>query len=239
MIIAHRGFSSLAPENTIAAFEAAIAAGAFGIEWDVQEAADGTPIVFHDHTLERTSDGVGRVRSQSLGDLQKLDAGRWFDEEFAGEKIPTLQEAVRAVAGRVGHVYCELKAGLSVDAVHRAIRVFEVEGTVEATTIFSFDWWLLRDVRAANVDLRIGFAVDTVGEFEGAVLRASEAGNAIVHANYRTILRHPDLLAFARTQAVDVVVYTVDEVDACRTLLDMGVAGITTNAVERMAGVAG
>lgn len=239
MIIAHRGFSSQAPENTIAAFEAAIAAGANGLEWDVQEAADGTPVVFHDHTLERTSNGTGRVRSHGLSDLQALDAGQWFSEEFADERIPTLHDAVRHVAGRIGHVYCELKAGLSADAVQRAVRVFEAEGTVADTTVLSFDWWLLRDVRAANVDLRLGFAVDTVGEFEGAVLRASEAGHAIVHANYRTVLRHPDLLAFARAQAVDVVVYTVDEVDACRSLLDMGVAGITTNAVERMAGVAG
>jgi glycerophosphoryl diester phosphodiesterase len=100
-LIAHRGASAVAPENTIAAFEAAKRLGASWVEFDAMLCADGTPVVIHDETLRRTTGTDGWVAETSLADMQRLDAGRWFSEEFAGARIPTLADALEAL-GRLG-----------------------------------------------------------------------------------------------------------------------------------------
>jgi len=90
----HRGAKVVAPENTLASFREAAEYGADCIEFDVWFCADGVPVIFHDNTLERTSDGVGRVADLDLAALKKLDAGGWFAPEFSGETIPTLPETI-------------------------------------------------------------------------------------------------------------------------------------------------
>ena len=96
-IFAHRGASIYAPENTIAAFELAVEQQADGIELDAKLCADGQIVVFHDQTVDRTSDGSGKVLDLSLAALKELDAGSWFGENFAGQAIPTLEEVFEAV----------------------------------------------------------------------------------------------------------------------------------------------
>ena len=118
LIIGHRGASSHAPENTLAAFRMAIEAGADGVEFDVQIAKDGVPVVIHDATLERTGlcpDKVADLTSRQLG---KIDVGSWFNlafpakaaPEFAGEMVPTLAQALNLLKGFGGLIYIELKA---------------------------------------------------------------------------------------------------------------------------------
>ena len=93
-ILAHRGASGTAPENTIAAFKKALIDGCDGFEFDVQQTKDGKIVVFHDWTLERTSNGQGHLRDYTLEELKKLDVGSWFSDEFKGEQIPTLEETL-------------------------------------------------------------------------------------------------------------------------------------------------
>ena len=90
--IAHRGASSYAPENTFAAFDLAVDMGISEVELDVQFTSDSHIIVIHDETLDRTSDSTGPVSERTLEEIQLLDAGFWFDEEFSGERIHTLGE---------------------------------------------------------------------------------------------------------------------------------------------------
>src|SRR5512134_1609461 len=99
LVWAHRGASAAAPENTMAAFRAAEAAGADGIELDVHLSRDGVPVVIHDATLERTTTGTGRVAARSVAALQSLDAGSWFAPHFADEVLPTLEETLRLFGG--------------------------------------------------------------------------------------------------------------------------------------------
>src|SRR5262249_41894795 len=108
MAIAHRGASSYAPENTIAAFDLAIVMGARHIELHVHASSDGHVVVIHDDTLDRTTDGSGPVTSHPLTTLQTLDAGSWFRHEFTGERIPTLDVVLGRYKGRV-HVHTEIK----------------------------------------------------------------------------------------------------------------------------------
>lgn len=99
-IFAHRGASAYAPENTLAAFELALAQGAEAIELDVKLSADGHAVVIHDATVDRTTDGRGRVSDMSLAELRSLDAGAFFDPKFRGEKVPTLEEVFEAFGKR-------------------------------------------------------------------------------------------------------------------------------------------
>src|SRR6266508_4216831 len=100
VIFAHRGASAHAPENTLAAFELALAQQADGIELDVKLSSDGQVVVCHDSTVDRTTDGKGRIKDLPLAELKKLDAGSFFSEKFHGEKIPTLEEVFESVGKR-------------------------------------------------------------------------------------------------------------------------------------------
>lgn len=107
-VIAHRGASAYAPENTLAAFRLAAEMGAHWFELDCTLSKDGEVIVIHDDDLERTTDGEGLVADLTLPELKRTDAGSWFDPRFAGERLPTLGEALDFARGRIG-VYIEIK----------------------------------------------------------------------------------------------------------------------------------
>ncbi|MEE8523355.1 MAG: glycerophosphodiester phosphodiesterase family protein, partial [Thermoanaerobaculia bacterium] len=100
-VIAHRGFSGVAPENTLVAIRKAIDVGADMAEIDVLLSRDRHVVVIHDDTLDRTTDGKGPVEDLSLEELRRLDAGSWFSAEFAGERMPTLAEVLDLVRGRI------------------------------------------------------------------------------------------------------------------------------------------
>jgi len=102
--VAHRGASAMAPENTFAAFEAAIDARASAVEMDLRMTSDGHVVVIHDSTVDRTADGTGDVDRMSADELARLDAGSWFDPRFAGERIPLLEEVFERLGGRVSLV---------------------------------------------------------------------------------------------------------------------------------------
>ena len=107
-IIAHRGASGYAPENTMAAFQRAVDMGVNEIETDVHFTRDGELVLLHDHTLERTTDGHGTPADHTLGQLRRLDAGSWMGDEFAGERLITLSELLTAFGDRLTY-HVELK----------------------------------------------------------------------------------------------------------------------------------
>jgi glycerophosphoryl diester phosphodiesterase len=100
-IFAHRGSSAHAPENTLAAFQLALRQGADGIEMDTKLTADGHVVIFHDQTVQRTTEGTGRVKDKTLEELRELDAGSHFDVAFKGEPIPTLEEVFELVGTQI------------------------------------------------------------------------------------------------------------------------------------------
>ncbi|WP_156289008.1 glycerophosphodiester phosphodiesterase [Oceanobacillus salinisoli] len=107
--VAHRGASGHAPENTMAAFQKGFEMKADYIEIDVQMTEDGELIIIHDTTVDRTTNGTGQVSDFTLEEIRQLDAGSWFSEEYAGEKIPTFEEVLDAFRGKAG-ILIELKA---------------------------------------------------------------------------------------------------------------------------------
>ena len=119
MVIAHRGASSYAPENTLAAFDLAIQMGVGHLELDVHAARDGHVVVIHDETVDRTTNGSGPVTSHALAALKRLDAGSWFGGTFAGQRIPTFEEVLERYQGRA-HLHTEIK-GHSADLSERTV----------------------------------------------------------------------------------------------------------------------
>ena len=109
MVIAHRGASSYAPENTLAAFDLALHMGCRHLELDVDFTRDGHIVVIHDETVDRTTNGTGPVGSHTLAELRALDAGSWFGPQFAGERIPMFAEVLERYHGRA-HLHTEIKA---------------------------------------------------------------------------------------------------------------------------------
>jgi glycerophosphoryl diester phosphodiesterase len=150
-VCGHRGFSAAAPENTIAAFEAALQAGAEVIETDVRLTHDGHVVVIHDQSVDRTTNGSGHVRDLSLAQVKALDAGAWFAPRFAGERVPTLSEILEWCAGRVVFLV-EIKdvPHREMTLVYRTIRIVEDHGAEQYVSLGGFDHVALAEIHRAR-----------------------------------------------------------------------------------------
>jgi glycerophosphoryl diester phosphodiesterase len=146
IVIAHRGASSYAPENTFAAFDLAIRMGVHHIELDVEATSDGHIVVIHDDTVDRTTDGSGPVTNHTLAALQALDAGSWFGARFAGERIPVFDEVLDRYKGRV-HIHTEIK-GRAPYLSQRTADLVRQHDMVDQVTITSFQRARLEEIRA-------------------------------------------------------------------------------------------
>ena len=146
--IAHRGASGagLAPENTLAAFERAIQIGVDAVELDVRSTRDGALVVLHDPLLDRTTDREGPVRELPLAQVREADAGGWFGPEFAGQKVPTLAEALDLMRRRA-LVVIEIKADHLAEAV---LRVVDDLVVADQVVIQSFSAETIRRVKAID-----------------------------------------------------------------------------------------
>jgi len=151
--LAHRGASAYAPENTRAAFDLALEMKAPAIETDIQLTADEQLVIFHDTTVNRTSNGKGPVADQTLNELRALDIGSWKDPKFKGERILTLQEFLDAYASRV-HLALEIK---DPRATSRIIRTLVDRGMKENFSVTSFYWGALLDAKASAPHLTCGY----------------------------------------------------------------------------------
>jgi len=160
LIVAHRGATAVAPEHTIPAYEAAVAAGVDAVWLDVQESADEQLVVVHDTRLERTTNGRGRVRERTVRELKRLDAGRWFGWRFRGQRIQTLPEVLERFRDRVGFVV-ELRGGSDVypGIEERALGLLQLYGAADRTLVVSYDHHALARCRALDGDIRLGACV--------------------------------------------------------------------------------
>jgi glycerophosphoryl diester phosphodiesterase len=224
--IAHRGASGDFPENTLLAFDAAIEAGAAMCELDVQVTADGVLVVIHDDTLERTTDGDGRVATLAVAELQRLDAGRWRGPQFARERVPTLREVLDHVSGR-----CALNVELKADGIAAAAcELIRERHAGDSILISSFDSDAIAEVRRIAPKIKTG------------LLASRRAGSALgmassMHAtaiNPRTDLVDRDLCMDAHRRGLKVYAWTVDDPAEMIRLVGAGVDGIMTNYPARL-----
>jgi glycerophosphoryl diester phosphodiesterase len=226
LTIAHRGASALYPENTLRAFLAAADFGADMCEFDVRMTRDGEVVVIHDATVNRTTDGRGRVADMNAAAIKRLDAGVRFGAEFRAERIPTLAEVATALGGRCG-MNVELKArGLE----RRACEILREGGAIETAIVSSFDWEQLKIVAAQEPGLRLALLGEKA---PAALLDAASAMHAYAIAPRFDIAR-AELCAEAHRRGLAVYVWTVDDVPTMRGLMAAGVDAIMTNHPERL-----
>ena len=234
-IIAHRGYSARAPENTRAAIDLAIRVGARSVEFDVHATRDGVPVVIHDYTLERTTNGTGRVAALTFDEIRRFDAGSWFSPEYAGEKVPSLEEVLDLVRGRVDRVYIEMKPNaFRADDLNVVVQQIVERDMLDNAIIMSFDWKQLHYIRTLPVTVTLAFLADDEEHFMLALGQAQADGNAIVDCNYQILLRNRSLAERAHAMGIGLAVYTVNEPSAAAALVERGVRRLTTNEVERL-----
>ncbi len=230
LLIAHRGASGHAPENTLAAFRKAIAQGVAFIETDLQLTKDARLVAIHDETVNRTTNGHGAVHDLSLYDLRKLDAGSWFGSEFAGERIPTLEEILEFSKKHDVVFYLELKPGGSWGGEHTLIGALRSSGEIARTVVISFDPGILAAVRKIEPTLMTGLLYE--GQLEDPLDKAIEIG--VRQLAVRGDLVTPWLLGQARRRDLQVVAWTVNQGAHMRLLMDAGVDGIMSDYPDRL-----
>lgn len=242
LVIGHRGFSQFAPENTIPAFRLAVRAQADLVELDYYHSKDGQPIVFHDGTLDRTSDATNRwggskilVESKTTAELQTLDAGRWFDAQFAGTKIPTLTEALDTIQGSGGITLIERKEG---DAA-TCVKLLKDRALINQVMVQAFDWQYLKNFHDLEPTQVLGALGPPKLLADGSkpgdrpkplnaewldLLKATGAKAVVWN---REVSR--EAVALARARGLKVWVYTINETELATKLLDSGVDGLITD----------
>lgn len=227
--VAHRGASGTRPENTMVSFRRAMEIRADYIELDTRPTADGVAVIMHDSTVDRTTDGSGRVSDLTLEQIKKLDAGSWFAQEYAGERVPALTEVVALTANKVP-LSLEIKApGVEKQAV-AAIR----ESRSRDSFISSFNEDCLRRVReidpAMPIELIVGIDPLSAEEIRELLQRTRGLGARILAPSYRGIT--PELVAAAAAAEIDLICWTVNDGDDMKRMLDLGLKAITTNYPE-------
>lgn len=233
LVIAHRGASSVAPENTLPAFEAALAAKSDLVELDYVHSADGVPVVLHDETLDRTTDatvvfGASEIKAgdRLLADLLRLDAGAWFDRRFAGTTIPTLDEALKTIqAGSVTLI--ERKAG---DA-ETLLRLLAKRRLTDQLVVQAFDWEFLADCRRLDDRLVLG-ALGSEALTDEKLDQIHVFGAAAV--GWKAADLSLPTIAAARDRGLAVWAYTVNDESEARRLISLGVTGIITDRPAEM-----
>ena len=238
-IIAHRGASAAAPENTLAAFNMAVDLKADAVELDVKLSKDRVPVVMHDATVDRTTDGHGKVGELTLADLKTLDAGAKKDAKYAGEQVPTLAEVFEAVAA-------SRKSWINVELTNYTTRGDGLEAAVVAliqkmnlgrrVILSSFDPFAIRNVRRLDPSLPI--AQLTAARMP-VYLREAWLSPFIPHE-----ARHPDHVqlkrkgvAYYQRRGYRVNAWTVNDPADLRDFARQGVDGLITDVPDVARGI--
>lgn len=228
MVIAHRGASDSAPENTLAAFDHALQMGVRHIELDVQLTHDGHVVVIHDDTVDRTTNGSGAISSFSLSALQSLDAGSWFREEFSGERVPAFHEVLKRYRGRA-HLHTEIK-GRSPALSQMTADLIRAHGMEKKVTITSFQEARLEEMRAYARELSRGWLVTDTSEETIAKAHAMNVNQLCPQADKVT----PELVQRIHAAGFDVRVWGVKTGELMQQVVRAGSDGMTINFPDKL-----
>ncbi len=228
LVIAHRGFSWIAPENTLIAFRKAMETGVGMAECDVYLSRDGVPVVIHDEKLKRTTGVSGSVHEKTASELGRLDAGSWKSKEFRGERIPTLVDLLRLVKGHLRLVIEIKQTGMETEVV-KAIREAGVDP--DAVMIFSFDRDTVLNIARLEPLLPTTWLVGKLPDDDDGrrrVLREALGARASAIGLPKDRV-FPDFVRRAHECGLPVFVWTVNKVKDMESLLDVGVDAIITD----------
>ncbi len=236
LVIAHRGASAYAPENTLAAFNLAFEMGADGIELDVELTKDGVPIVFHFDQNQQTH-GRRSLQDLALAEVKQLDAGAWFDAKYRGEKIPTLAEALAAVGAR-GLIVIEIKwsaVALGSDELERATAQ-AIAQTVDARNLVVSSFHPLALYRMRRLAPRVPRALIYQTEImpallNGAWFRALVQPRAL---HFERQMLDAERAAWARRAKYETIAWHTEEPAEMIRLIALGIDGIMSNTPDAL-----
>ncbi|MBP1969677.1 glycerophosphoryl diester phosphodiesterase [Virgibacillus natechei] len=226
-IIAHRGASRLAPENTMPAFKIAHQQGAEGIETDVQLTKDNIPVLIHDERVKRTTNSVGYVKNFTFKELKQLDAGSWFSQKFVGTPITSLEEFLQWVYDKSLYLNLELKNN-KIDyrdleaIVYERIEHYQL---LNSTTISSFNPNSLKRMREINNDIEVALLLSR--KQKNLVRNAQEIGANAIHLNYR-LLNH-SIVKSLRQANMAIRIFTVNKQSHLNRCIAHGCDGVFTD----------
>lgn len=247
LVIGHRGYCQIAPENTLPSFQLAATAGADLVELDYHHSKDNELIVIHDADLDRTTDALShwpgeqkiKVASRTAAEIKTLDAGAWFDPKFAGTKIPTLSEALETIQkGSVTLI--ERKAGEPA----ACIKLLQTRSLVNSVVVQAFDWHFLKEFHKELPEQVLGALGPPSHSSNGDRIdtRKQEPADKQLSAKWLDDLGQTgakvvvwsqqvsrESVTLAHQRGFKVWVYTINEPDLANRLLDIGVDGIITN----------
>lgn len=236
LIIAHRGNSSVAPENSLPAFQSAIDAKADLIELDYHHAADGVPVVLHDEILDRTTDAeqiYGKpklvVGDFASSELCKLDVGSWFDSKFVGVHLPTLLDSLKVIQAR-STTLIERKAG---DA-QSLVRLLEEHRLMDTVVVQAFDWQFVSECRKLAPRLALGTLSGKPASDE-QIRAAAATGADLIVWNHEKI--GAEQIALIHQLGKKAWAYTIDDPHRARQLVRYGLDGVITNKPAQMIGL--
>ena len=219
-IIAHRGVSSLAPENTMPAFQLGIDLNVDYLELDVQKSSDDSLMVIHDPTVDGTTSYSGLVSSYTYNELKLMDAGSWFSNEYAGTEIPTLFEVLALAQDRI-KVCVELKAS---NIESQAMQLIESMGMIDQVVIFSFSLSQLEIVKNINPNVKVCYlsSIMTSGDIDEALS---------INAEILGVGQDPSVtnIMAARNAGLEIWNYTVNDARSMLNKMSKGLTGIITD----------
>jgi glycerophosphoryl diester phosphodiesterase len=226
-VAGHRGDRSAAPENTLAALQRALDSPLEFVETDIARSSDGVPVLFHDRTLKRTTDGVGPLADRTLAELKALDAGSWYSPEFAGERIPTLDEFLTILAPSGKKALLELKGFWSLDELAAVTNSLEAFGVTDRVIFMSFNLGSLSSAAALaptvpRVAILRSLPDDVVGY-------ARSFGVIGVVTDATLLVERPELVDEMHHAGLGIMVYTLNSVATWAEARALGVDGIITD----------
>lgn len=226
-VVAHRGYSAAAPENTLTAVSSAIRVGAQFVEVDVHTTADGVPIVMHDQTVDRTTDGTGDVALLDSSYIATLDAGSWFGSAFAGEPVPRLVDVLDVIAAGSSTLLLEVKAPETDAEVRGMLDAVIAADLADQVIIQSFDPTVLEMAQTYAPQVQRALLRGAVDPDPVAV--AQQLGVVAYNPSAAAILARPEAVEDLNQAGIAVMPYTVNDATGWRALTDIGVDAIITD----------
>lgn len=238
-VIAHRGYSAVAPQNTLAAIEAACRAGADGVEIDLQPTADGVGVVIHDETVDATTNGTGKVSALTSDEVLGLDAGSYFSPVFSGQHVPTLADVLGVLARHPGtNLLLELKGSWSAEQVERVAATIAAAGFGDRVLVQSFWPSTVSAMGTVAPHLPRGLLVSF--EPPGLLHLCERLGVVACNPSVAAVAGSPRLVPRLHAAGLRVMSWTANDPAAWTTLVTAdggaGVDAVITNRPERLAG---
>ena len=227
-IAGHRGEKVSAPENTLPAFQLAIDSAADFVETDVQLTADGVPIIMHDWTLDRTTNGSGPVWEHTAEQIAALDAGSWFSPDFAGTRVPTLEQFLELVWDSSKRAILELKGSWNAEQASLIAEQVRSAGMEDRVLLASFDLVTLQALQSVAPQLpRVIISRQVTGD---PAELASRCGAVAIVTSRDFIERDPGVVEAIHQAGLGVLVYTLNDEKTWSNAISLGVDGIITDS---------